>query len=1004
VESNANTIFGNHIGTDASGVKKLGNGYYGVHVVGGFDNSVSSNTIAHNGADGVRVEGSAAVRNRITVNSITANGGKGIELLNGGNTELAPPAITNVAGGSVSGTACAGCTVEVFSDPVDEGQYVHSPPYALADLSGNWSWSGAIAGKNVTATATDGAGNTSELSVGGWAFTGLVDLTTGPPFPRPIPAEVSLYGSQVASELGERLAGVPTSGDGAYELRYGGAGDEPIDYRFYNVVVADPAYEVTSAASASGGRATDDGWIQFEALPPGAYPHNNFTTFSSHPEPRLELEPGLQTHPGPFGVVKEEDFVIDGIEVTQAIQCFDQTQGDTGKGSGGTQQVCSKDNALPLAAGKPAVVRVYATTNNVCFGAPKTVAKVRVDLHVDGGTDGFTRSTYFKVLCTPFFNRRKWGAGSANFYLTVPTARKVSLWAEVNPNKAWPEPDYTNNRYPATGTVDAEFKTRKPLSVGYVQVDYHPQKSRQYLDYSGPSKPTAKWVASTAAHELFDAIYPSDSLSYVNRGMLPYNGPDVRDDLRPVKPVCGWCNLLNKLYKHWLSWKQSTACLKGVKCPVPDQIFGWLPKKAFESKGWVGVSHAKHGGGKAAIGEAENNVVLAHEVAHNLKLLHAPCKGLPNDKILDPKWPYGAGDARIQEAGFHVARYFALWPDTTDFMDCASDPWISPYHWKKLFDALAPSTTARSAAVSTPQSYVLVSGMVGNDDHGQLDPLIRLESNAAPPDTPTGGEYCLTFYDLSDAPLATYCFDLSFVNPESGEPVSAAYFTHALPYPAEASRVALLHGERVLDEKVASPNAPEISFTSPRDGETWDGIKTIAWTAGDADGDELTFAVFYSHDAGQNWMPVAIDWTETSFQLDTTSLPGGDDVRIRVLAGDGFHTTTADSPALSVPTKAPDVSIVAPADNALLLPEQAMYLSGSAHDSEDGLISDVALSWWSDRDGLLGRDGTLIVPALTLSPGWHTITLRAADNDGQIGLARVNVFVGHRIFVPLVMR
>jgi len=87
VESNANTIFGNYVGTDASGVKKLGNSYYGVHVVGGFDNSVSSNTITHNGADGGRVEGSAAVRNRITVNSITANGGKGIELLNGGNTE-----------------------------------------------------------------------------------------------------------------------------------------------------------------------------------------------------------------------------------------------------------------------------------------------------------------------------------------------------------------------------------------------------------------------------------------------------------------------------------------------------------------------------------------------------------------------------------------------------------------------------------------------------------------------------------------------------------------------------------------------------------------------------------------------------------------------------------------------------------------------------------------------------------------------------------------------------
>ena len=165
VESNTNEVNGNIIGTDASGVKNLGNGYHGVHVVDGSDNSIISNTIAHNGADGVRVDGTTAVRNRITVNAITANGAKAIELVNGGNTELARPVITSVTGGSVSGTACAVCTVEVFSDPADQGQYVHSPPYAFADSSGNWSWTGTITGTNLTATATDGAGNTSELSM-----------------------------------------------------------------------------------------------------------------------------------------------------------------------------------------------------------------------------------------------------------------------------------------------------------------------------------------------------------------------------------------------------------------------------------------------------------------------------------------------------------------------------------------------------------------------------------------------------------------------------------------------------------------------------------------------------------------------------------------------------------------------------------------------------------------------------------------------------------------------
>ncbi len=1016
VESNTNTVFGNYIGTccasarqngvlhgtDTSGTKNLGNGYYGVHVVGGTDNNVGSNTIAHNGADGVRVEGATAVRNTITVNAVTSNGGKGIELVNDGNTELPPPVITSVTGSSVNGTACPLCTVEIFSDPADEGQNVHSPPYALADSSGNWSWTGTTTDKNVTATATDGAGNTSEFSVVGWAFIGYVDLTTDRPFPWPIPAEVTLYGSDEATELGERLASVPTNSDGTYEIRYGTAEDAPTEYTYHNVVVADPAYDVVSAESGSGGRVTDDGWIQFETLPPGIYPDNDYVLFDTFPPPKLKIVPGLQIHPGPYGLVGSKDFVIDGIEVTQAIQCFDQLRGDTGQA--GTEQVCSKDNALTLVTGKAAVVRVYATTTDYC-APPAAVATVRVDLHVAWNTDSITKTINYKIICGPDFVRRKFAPGSANFYLTVPTDRTISLWAEVNPDKGRTEPDYTNNRYPATGAENAEFKTRKPLKVGYVLVDYQPLAAKLFPNYSGPSKPDAKWIASSSSYGLYDAIYPSHSLGYVDRGVLPYyQQTDIRDDYyQSGKRVCGWCNLLNQLKKRWEVWKMWTACLPGVGCPsIPDQIFGWLPEKALEGRGWQGLTHPDWGGKVAAIGLERDDTVMPHEVGHNLGLLHAPCSSLPNDPTKDPMWPYSNGQA--QEAGFDVAGQYAVSPAMDDFMDCSLYSWISPYHWNKLFDALAPSTTASSAAASTPQSYVLVSGLVTDDDIGQLDPLIRLESSATAPDVPSGSEYCLTFYDLPGEPLAAYCFDPSFVHPESGEVVGVAPFVRALPFPDGAARLALLHGEVLLDARVASLQAPEVAFTSPSGGESWDGLRDVVWTASDADGDELTFSVFYSHDGGENWMPIVMDLRETSYRLDTTSLPGSDSAQVRVLASDGFHTTAADSATFSVPTKSPNVSIATPTEGGLLPPEQALYLDGSAFDPEDGSLSDAALSWWSDRDGLLGRGAPLILPGLTLSSGWHIITLRAADSDGQIGLARVNVFVGHRVYLPIILK
>ncbi len=1006
VNSDLNLVHGNSIGADPSGVRKLGNAFYGVHVVGGMDNAIGSNAIAHNGSDGVRVEGASTVHNWITVNAITANGGKGIENISGGNTELSPPVITSVTSGGVSGTACAGCTVEIFSDPADEGQYVHSPPTAVADSGGNWSWSGSITGAKVAATATDWFYNTSEFSTYGvLLFTGRVDFTPDSPFPRPIPMEVGLYGSQEASELGQRLVSVPTNRDGTYELRYGGTADSGGDYAYLNLALVDPAYEVDSADSGSGGRVTDQLWIQFEVsqlrarsgslqppLPP--FPDNDWVVRSIFDlDGSVEVNPVEKGAPhAPPSEAQLIDFYIDGIEVTQAIQCFDQTEGDTG-------QVCKKDNDLPLVAGKLAVVRVYATVNLSCSQLTSQ-GKIRVDLNYAQGLSAQGVGTYFTVYCGSQSARRAetYFPATANFYLTVPTAGTVSFWAEVNKDQSRFEGNYNNNRYPATGTLDIEFKARKPLSIGYVMIDYHPKPSQlSYKKFAGSSKPSATWVASKSAYELAEAIYPLDTFNYYKfgAGWLYYDGIDVRDD--------HGSKLLEKLTKDWEYWK-----LSGKQ--MPDQFFGWLPDKANEGAGgWGGTADAPppvySGKGRAAIGIEGYSDILPHEVGHNLKLYHAPCPaaGQPDAPSgIDPSWPYTTG--YIQEVGFDVADGSLMAAYEADIMSYCYLKWISPYHWNKLFNELAPSTTSGAAALSAPQSYVLVSGLVGDDDTGELDPLVVLESDAEPPDTPTGGEYCLAFYDPAGAPLANYCFDLSFTPVESAESVDVAPFAYALPYPAETTRVALLHGETLLDERAASANAPEISLMSPSGGEVWDGIQTVIWEASDAGGDELTFGVFYSNDGGDTWMPIAMDLTDTSYRLDTTALPGGEEVLIRVLVSDGFHTIRVDSPPLSVPTKAPEVLIATPDEGALSPPEQALYLAGSAYDPEDGPLSDAALSWWSDRDGLLGRGAPLIVPGLTLSPGWHTLTLRAADSDSQIGSASINLFVGHRVYLPVILK
>jgi CSLREA domain-containing protein len=166
--SNTNVVWYNNIGTDGADVN-WGNHYYGIHVANSSGNQIIGNNIANNGTHagepGVRVEGSSSTNNFISVNSIHDNGGLGIDLVDGGNSNQPAPTVT--AGGcaiAVSGTACTGCLVEIFSDAAEEGR--HYEGSANADAStGAFTWSGTPAGPKITTTASSALlGSTSEFS------------------------------------------------------------------------------------------------------------------------------------------------------------------------------------------------------------------------------------------------------------------------------------------------------------------------------------------------------------------------------------------------------------------------------------------------------------------------------------------------------------------------------------------------------------------------------------------------------------------------------------------------------------------------------------------------------------------------------------------------------------------------------------------------------------------------------------------------------------------------
>ena len=172
----SNTVSGNYIGTDASGTAVLGN-WYGVEIYNGAQNNTvgPGNVIAHNNNDGVRIDRSETTGNTITQNSIFSNDEQGIDLL-GANGDITAPVIFATTQGSVNimGTACAGCTVEVFENSDTDGEGETYVGGATANTLGLFAVTVSYLTKPyLTATATDATDGTSEFSE---VFTATVEL------------------------------------------------------------------------------------------------------------------------------------------------------------------------------------------------------------------------------------------------------------------------------------------------------------------------------------------------------------------------------------------------------------------------------------------------------------------------------------------------------------------------------------------------------------------------------------------------------------------------------------------------------------------------------------------------------------------------------------------------------------------------------------------------------------------------------------------------------------
>ena len=820
---------------------------------------------------------------------------------------------------------------------------------------------------------------------------------------------VSLYRSVDSMELGERLASSVTGADGAFSMRVLNEPNAGVVYYF--LALDDPNYAIADIIPGPNAERADQ-WIRYTKPAPGEHSENQIEVRDSGLAPVATLPDIVAVWNGPAVFIQPAgpinaggsplDLYVQGVEITQATQCF-------APGAGFTS--CS-DNSLPLASGRATAVRVYighqgGPVANCAASPPSQILleKVPVALTwftplsvsgVPGGVGlwgGPSAVQYVDVRCAtklddpadPAGSLRANTWGSATFIIPNPAGDALVVRATVNddPTK-YLESDYTNN---SSGFLSAPLEARQPWKVKWALIDYQPWASKFYPPYTGPRFADAGVVGGVS--DLMKDMYPMP-VEYSQSATIQHLGPDARDD------------------QDFLLY--SLAFIQMFMSSQPDSLFGWLPRGAEDDAASTPLllGYAQIGGA-AGFGVDHRNAAglpdkmdqaLAHEVGHNRGLRHI-------DTGKELCWPFGT-DASIRETGFTVTSQSVLRADQHDLMHSQQLAWLSPYTWMRLAGKPYSKAWAKVGAgcatsaygnalpvqVNMSQAVMLVHGTVYRDGSATIEsPFITAGSPT--PDVSAEAPYCLELQSDDGAVLASHCFDLPFVNVETEAPTDAASFAAALPFDDAAAWLVLRYGPTLLAARGRSIRPPELQVLSVDPGPPASHSLSLTWaaTSGDQDNNPLRYAVLYSPDAGTSWTPVAVDLDASGIDLDTSSWAGSDQAQVRVLVSDGFLTSAGDSYLFSVPRKPPAVWITTPAGGAVVQPLAALVLTGHASDLEDGELSGASLVWTLDGNRMLGNGSQLFLPGLNTEPGAHEVALTVTDHDGMQSSAHVQVTV-----------
>lgn len=452
---------------------------------------------------------------------------------------------------------------------------------------------------------------------------------------------------------------------------------------------------------------------------------------------------------------------------------------------------------------------------------------------------------------------------------------------------------------------------------------------------------------------------------------------------------------------------------------IPESPFNIkFPRTELDSTSVIRMT-TQMGSAGAAWTSIRGGHTLAHELGHNYGRFHIDqtrsmngCGGSAPDRPFH-FMPFGIDACALgvtdlnnfaAPVGYDFRTDTLVGPNmAADLMTYGNSRWMSPFTWNALLGVIpapaqgqgfAPASEGNSGMLNPqplpPGGIVLAQGIINPATRGvAVLPALQLP-NGILDDTkmqeslgaialPSSMPFKLRLLD----PNGTLLDERAIVPLPSSEYGGQFAFVQAVPNLPGASRLQVLEGSTVLNETRTSQNAPFLILQMPVVNAPAETL-SLRWTASDADDDPLLFSVQFSSNDGASWESLSIHDPALALTVSTRSIRGGTACRLRVIATDGFRTTTVMTGPFFVPKHAPSIAFTGVRDQQQIPFNSNVLVRVFAHDPEDGTIASEAISWSiSGPENRSGRGGRFSLQGL--APGQYLLIASAPDLDGNTG-------------------